>query len=65
MKHAVVLSLFALSCATAPRVDHPALELTVPEQWTTGGPAGAVGDRWWRDHEGHCWKRNIVHYCWW
>ena len=49
MKHAVVLSLFALSCATAPRVDHPALELTVPEQWTTAGPAGAVGDRWWRD----------------
>ena len=49
MKHAVVLSLFALSCATAPRVDHPTLELTVPEQWTSASPDGAVGDHWWRD----------------
>mgnify|MGYP001998910805 FL=1 len=49
MKHAVVLSLFALSCASAPRVDHPTLELTVPEQWTSASPDGAVGDHWWRD----------------
>ena len=37
MKHAVVLSLFALSCASAPRVDHPTLELTVPEIAETVG----------------------------
>ena len=49
MKHAGVLSLYALSCASAPRVDHPTPELTVPEQWTSASPDGAVGDHWWRD----------------
>lgn len=49
MKFVLPLALFALSCASAPKVKHPALDLATPDQWTSATPAGTVADHWWRD----------------
>lgn len=40
--------LFSLACASAPKVEHPALDLAEPEQWTAGANADTVADHWWR-----------------
>lgn len=41
--------LVLLACASAPKVEYPALSLTPPDQWTANASAEPVADRWWRD----------------
>ena len=41
--------LFLLACASAPKVEYPALDLAQPDQWTAGASEDPVADHWWRD----------------
>ena len=41
--------LLLLACASAPKVEYPALDLAQPAQWTAGAAEDVVADRWWRD----------------
>ena len=44
-----ILSLLLAACATAPQVNPPDLNVTVPERWPAGQPAAAEADTlWWR-----------------
>ncbi|MBT7547510.1 MAG: hypothetical protein HN611_02440, partial [Gemmatimonadetes bacterium] len=51
MKRALPLALsaFLLSCASAPQVEYPDLDLATPANWTASTPAGGIADDWWRD----------------
>ena len=45
----LALSAFVLSCASAPKVEYPDLDLATPANWTASTPAGGIADDWWRD----------------
>ena len=42
----------ATGCASVPPVQHPTLEITLPEEWTTeNSRTGAVEVTWWEDFD--------------
>ena len=43
----LALSAFVLSCASAPKVEYPELDLATPSSWTAKTPAGRIADNWW------------------
>ena len=45
----LALSAFVLSCASAPKVEYPDLNLATPANWTASTPTGSIADDWWRD----------------
>ncbi len=45
----LALSAFVLSCASAPKVEYPDLDLATPANWTASTPTGSIADDWWRD----------------
>lgn len=51
MKRALPLALaaFVLSCASAPKVEYPDLDLATPANWTASTSTGGIADDWWRD----------------
>ena len=45
-----VVALLAGGCASAPPVEHPALDIALPENWTARElPEGRLGATWWED----------------
>lgn len=43
------LSAFMLSCASAPKVEYPELDLATPTNWAAATITGSGADDWWRD----------------
>ena len=44
--------VLTVGCATAPPIEHPALEIELPVEWTSNDlPEGQLGVTWWDDFD--------------